>query len=180
MSRTLSIPAQDYGQAYLFALNIIEAEAKDLVDKPNAPERLLGIPLNPDFAEIIRISDLDDLGLIGYLEQGYEIPEESLRADKRKLSAVEGFVLIVLSRAFDDKAHTISVGSELTHLGSYSTTPTDWKETSDLHSASAAPYSAPEAIVKKRPSDGAMMGRVATIVLIVLFALTGLMVWIAG
>ena len=56
MSRTLSIPAQDYGQAYLFALNIIEAEAKDLVDKPNAPERLLGIPLNPDFACLLYTS----------------------------------------------------------------------------------------------------------------------------
>ncbi|MEO9898535.1 MAG: hypothetical protein ABJD13_16835 [Paracoccaceae bacterium] len=180
MSRTLSIPAQDHGQAYLFALNIIEADAKDLIEKPNAPEKLLGVALNPDFAEIIRISDLDDLGLIGYLEQGYEIPEQNLRADKRKLSAVEGFVLIVLSRAFDAKAHTIAIGPELTHLGRYSTTPTDWEETSDMHSESAAPYSAPEETIKERPSDGAMMGRVATIVLLVLFALTGLMVWIAG
>ena len=180
MSGTLSIPAQDHGRAHLFALNIIEAEAKELVGQPDAPARLLGVPVNSDFAEIVRIKDLDDLGLIGYLGQGYEIPDENLRDDKRKLRAVEGFVLIILSSALDAKAQTISIGPDLTLLGSYPTTSTDWTETSDLQSEAAAPFTAPEETVKKRPSDGAMMGRVATIVLLVLFALTGLMVWIAG
>ncbi len=180
MSVALSVPEGDHDRLHLFVINMIEAEARILKSDPKAAEKLLCVPINPDFAELVRLKDLDDLSLSNYLEQGYDIPPANLQSDLRRLNAVEGLVLVVLSRAFGTAAVDIKTSADVTYLGSYDTTPTDWDDTADLRAKSAAPFTAPKEAIQKRPSDGAMMGRIATVVLIVLFALTGLMVWIAG
>jgi len=103
-----------------------------------------------------------------------------LNPDKTKLEALDGWVLILFSRAFQDAAATLTPASTLTLIGTYSETGTDWRATETIDTDSAKPYSAPPETTKKRPSDAAMSGRVATLVLIVLALFTYVFIRIAG
>ena len=181
MSQTLDIPAQERNRLHLFALNMIEAEAKKIARDADAPARLLGAsPFDPQFAEIIRIADLDDLGLAGYLNEGYDVPPEAMQGQRARLKALEGYALIVLSSAFEDQAQRLEIGRDLSYLGAFPTEAPDWTSDTPLESHSARPGTAPEATVRKLPSDGAMMGRVAMVVLIGLGIFTYVLIRIAG
>lgn len=175
---SLEIPAKERGRLHLFALN----ETPE--DPPTPPEPdpratlLLGVPdLNPDYAEIVEIKALGAMDLTRYLKEGYDIAEDALSAERARLNALDGHVLIVLSLAFRDQPRRIQTTS-LTHITSLPTAGTDWQTGAAPKTESARPGSAPPQ--KKRPSEAAMMGRIATLVLLLMFALTALLIWIAA
>ena len=108
------------------------------------------------------------------------MPAEQLTPDRAKLEKLGGWVLIVFSLAFEDRAATLTPASSLTLIGTYGEVRTDWSAAQKVEAESAKPYSAPSETVKKKPSDAAMSGRIAMIALIVLGLLTYLMIWIGG
>ena len=68
----------------------------------------------------------------------------------------------------------------LTLIGTYGEVRTDYSADEPITSEAAKPYTAPPEPGKKRPSDAAMSGRVATLVLIVLAIFTYLFIRLAG
>ena len=172
---TLNIPAKERGQLRLFAVNLGDGEEFSI---PKRLGQLLGGEgLDENYVELVRISDLGDLSLPDYLTQGYDIDADTLRADRARLAALDGFVLIILSLAFRDRAMTLPQMPELTLIATYGNTGPDWHSRETIETTSAEPASG---TTRKTPSDAAMSGRIATYVLLFLFIFTGLFVWLAA
>lgn len=179
MSETIDIAASEIGVIRVFALSMTDIEAKALKEDADAIHATLGAEVDIEQVELFPVSDLEGVGLVGYLMDGNAVPPEQLAPDRAKLDRVGGWVMIVFSRAFGGHALTLAPVSALTLIGTYGEARTDWRATETVTSEAAKPYSAP-AKTKKKPSDAAMSGRVATIVLVLLGLLTWLMVWISG
>ncbi|KIC47933.1 hypothetical protein [Tateyamaria sp. ANG-S1] len=180
MTDTLTVPAHERGVIRVFALSMTDKEAQVLKDDPAALNDALGTGVNADQVEVFPVSDLEGIGLVGYLVEGNAVPMEQLGPDRSKLEKLGGWVLIVFSLAFEDRAATLRPASSLTLIGTYGELRTDWSAAEKIETDSAKPYSAPPETVKKKPSDAAMSGRIAMVALIVLGLLTYLMIWIGG
>ncbi|UOA28159.1 hypothetical protein [Pseudosulfitobacter sp. DSM 107133] len=174
------IPPMERGRLRLFAINKTEDEARAiLAEGTHAIQTLLGAnDLNPDFIELFRVADLGDMGLDDYLHTGYDIPRAQLDPQAGRLRALEGYVLVVLSLAFRDLHVTLPDTPDLTLIGTFGAPAAEWSTTETITSAAAEPYSGPPK-ASKPVSDAAMSGRVATVALLVIFLITGLVVWIA-
>jgi len=180
MTQTIDIPANEHGALRVFALSMTDETARALKDIPAELMTALGVPVDPDHVEIFPLSDLEGVGLAGYLADGHAVPDTELAPDRIKLDKLGGWVMIVYSRAFGGAATTLAPDPALTLIGTYGTPGTNWQATETIASEAAKPYSAPPETVKKRPSDAAMSGRVATLVLILLALFTYVFIRIAG
>lgn len=124
--------------------------------------------------ELFPVDDVKEIGLSGYMHEGLGIAADEL--DAARLDALEGYVLVVLSAAFAGQAATVTPKSPLRWIGTYT------EETAPIKFEPLPSDSARGNVVtqtKPPPSDAAMSGRVAMIALLVIFAITGLMIWIA-
>ncbi len=181
MTRTLTISAGERGRLRLFSIALPEDMAARLKREPFGTAALLGVPdLDIDYAEVIRIEDLGDMPLSEYLAEGYDVPPSELQEQDQKLNALEGYALVVLSLAFRDKGHDVTLGPELSLVASFDLDTTDWTAVTQPAPEAAKPASAPPETHRKRPSDAAMSGRVAMVALLVLGLLTYAMIKIAG
>ncbi|MEL7099070.1 MAG: hypothetical protein AAGM84_09605 [Pseudomonadota bacterium] len=190
MTKLIDIPANERGVIRVFSLSMSEAEAKVLhenvptdpedEDAPEPQTVLLGARyLDSDFTEVFPLSNLDGLGLAGYLEAGNGVDPAQLAPDAAKLAALEGWVFIVYSSAFGGFAQTLTPGPELTLIGTYTEPKRDYVGTGPLEAEAAKSFTAPPPAKKKR-SDAAIGGMVATFVLVLLGLFTWLFIWIAG
>lgn len=189
MTATLTIPAQEHRIVRLFAVNLPPAQVRAMLhDSPPASpgERpahpaaatLLGWPaLDTRHTDLLATQDLSGLGLPGYLTEGLGLDETDITPDRARLAALEGYVLIVFSRAFGGQSVTLDLPATLTLIGTYRE-PGDPIRFDPLPTGGAAEVPNPKA--RKPVSDAAMSGRIAMAALAVLFALTALMVWMAG
>jgi len=131
--------------------------------------------------QIVAIGEISDMGLSAFLTLGYEIDEAEIAPLRPVLDALEGKVAILRSGAFDGRDVHLETGggARLTATLHEGGPPTPTLAHADRTVESARrPADAPRE--KPRPSDAAMSGRVATVALLVLFALVALMVWIGG
>ena len=176
----IDIPANEGGVIRGFALSMTDSEAQALKDDAAALNIALGADVDAEQVEIFPVTDLEGVGLVGYLAEGNAVPMDQLTPDRAKLDRVGGWVMIVFSRAFAGRAVTLLPSPALTLIGTYGETRTDWSATETITSEAAKPYSAPAEPGKKKPSDAAMSGRIATLVLIVLGLFTWAIIWIAG
>ena len=185
MTKPIDIAAHESGLVRVFALSLDETAAQRLKDNSpvngTAPQdQALGGTIDSTRTEVFALSDLGDMSLPDYLLDGAGVKSKPLEKDRAKLAALGGWVLIVYSSAFGDAAQTLTPAPELTLIGTSPQEGVDWRDDVDLSTPSALPYQDTGAPARKRPSDAAMSGRVATAALLVLFALVGLMVWVAG
>lgn len=180
MTALIDVPANEIGLIRLFSLSMTEQEARRLKSDPRGIQTVLGANLDTEQVEVFPVSDLESVGLTGYLQEGNAVPADQIAPDRAKLDRLGGWVLIVFSRAFDGKATTLRPAAALTLIGTYGETRTDWRATQTVTSEAAKPFTAPPETVKKRPSDAAMSGRIAMIVLIGLGLFTWAIIWIAG
>lgn len=114
----LAIPAHDHTGVRVFSARLTPDELQR--DKARLSAELLGDPdLDPAFVEIFDVADLSGVGLAGYLTDGMGVPEAALTADRSRLDALTGPVLILLSKALHGRAATLAPDPRLTLVGTY-------------------------------------------------------------
>ena len=134
--------------------------------------------LDSDFIEVFDVADLADLGLVGYLTVGNGVAERDVEPYKDLLDGVQGHLVMIVSLAFGGFDQTLSPQSPLRFLAAFREDKPDIKFETLPDGGSQGPVE--DASPKKRPSDAAMGGRVATIALLVMAALVWVMIKIAG
>jgi len=170
----VNIPANDFGQLRIFALDI--EPPKELWDK--APEGIagaFGVLLNPDYIDVLKVSDLAPMSLGQYIQQGYDITPDP--ADSAVFEKLTGWIIIVMSRATDRAETVLDLAPELKHVTTVAD-PSTFEPVEPIRSASADGIITPK--TKTPMSDARMGGMVATAALVLLFAVVGVMIWIAG
>lgn len=137
----IDIPRGEQGTTRIFSLSMSADEARALRDDPTRQNAVLGAEgLNATGIEVFAVSDLGDLGLMGYLLEGIDAREEDLRRDRAKLAALDGWVMLVHSSAFAGNPATLEPAAALTLIGTYAQTrPTTPAE--KLEAEAALPYS---------------------------------------
>lgn len=182
MSDRMQIKATEAGLVRVFAIDLPADRIADLID-PDAPD-LCGLKtalgateLSGDHVDLVRLTDLEELGLDGYLIDGLGVAPDDVGPDRTRLRALKGYALVLPSRAFAGIEQTLSPKAPLRWIGTYSE-PQVQTHFAPLPSESAK--GAPLPRQSKQLSDAAISGRVATVALLVLFALVGLMIWIAS
>lgn len=176
-----------------------------LLDLPPNPQAdLLGVDyVDEDFVEIFDLANLAGLGLAEYLITGNGIPEAQVVPDRARLDALQGHVLILFEAAISDWPVTLNPDPRLTLIGSYAeeTPPVQFEPLPDadakgsLGAAIAAPDAQQPGVADPLPapqfdtaeppppaqkySNARMSGMVATFALLVMFAMVGLLIWIA-
>ncbi len=163
----LIIAPHERGVIRLFSLDMRPEEAK-FMHEPGAVDQVLGVEgLDPEQIDIFPVSDLEDLGLYGYLSEGCGVSVDQL--DRTKLEAIEGWVMVLRSAAFGDRSVTLSPDPRLHLIGLFTEEATNW--TGDvIETESAKPYSAPQS-----PPADTKPSRIgsAVIALLILIAIGG-------
>ncbi len=178
MSDTITIRSTEHGVVRVFAVDLA-AEQLTGFNRQNGTwplqEALGAEVLEADHVDLFAVSDLDELGLTGYLEQGYGMDPEDLADMRVRLNALSGHVLIVTSRAFAGQAQTLKPRAPLRLIASFheNAAPVVFEP---LPSKAARGTTGGKAA----PSDAAMSGRIASLALLVLFVLVAVVVWIAS
>ncbi len=172
----LEIPKGEIGQIRLFAVNRpIDELARDLRNdsKEALIADLLGRPMPEGAAELFPVSDLTGVGLASYLGDGYAVPREQISRDRARLDALDGYVLLLFSSAFDGQEATLDLGPELTMIGTYGEAQPDMSVT-PLEADPAQPYTGAADMTPKSPPKGGAGGM---IVLLAVIVLIGLILW---
>jgi len=176
VSDQFQVTSGEYKLVRLFAVDLPADDIDGLREADLAAA--LGVErLDVDQIDFFSVDDLEGLGLVDYMIEGLGIAEDQLADDRARLMSLTGQLLIVRSAAFMGLHGLLSVKAPLRWIGTYA-------EDRSKVTFEALPTGGTEGNVpstnKKRPSDAAMSGRVAMVVLLVLFMLTGAMVWIAS
>lgn len=181
MSEKFDVSATEMGLVRLFKIDLPPEEIDafgDDSDGPGALETALGVQyLDRGFVDLFPVDNLEGVGLAVYMVEGLGVSEAEVDPVREQLNTIEGHVLVVLSRAFGGEAATLTPNAPLRWIGTF-VEDRAAVQFEPLSSDAAEMTPTPEA--KRKPSDAAMSGRVATVALLVLFALTFLVVWIAS
>lgn len=169
--KPLKITAASLNSLHVFA---VSRSAEDmlaaLAEKPLAQIAgdLLGHEAPADKVELFAVSDLAGVGLSGYLIEGQGIPETQIAPDRPKLEALDGFVMLLLPRAF--ASEVILPGSpDLALIGAYQE-PRPEMNVEPIETASAEPYSGTPRLTPAQPPQGrAGSAMVALAVIIAVF-----------
>ena len=168
----LDIPANDHG-----ALYVVEYFGPPLNgSKEDMIRTIIGQDgLNLDFVDLIPAADKPTVPLSDLIRQGYDMPMTPAQATT--LRRVSGVVVLLMSRAFGSKARRIILPDDTRSVMVLRETPkvsAPEKLTSD---GAAGDMNGPQT-TKPKKSEARMSGMVATIALVVMFALVALMVWV--
>jgi hypothetical protein len=182
MSDLMKIPAGERGEIRLFNIDLPRSDIDAFTgedDEAVGPKVLdaLGISeLNPDGVEIFDVDDLEGLGLYGYMVQGLGVAEADLKASRREIDALDGFVLVLLSRAFGGKPASLKTKSPLRWVGTFSEERAKVNfEPLPTESAKGVTET-PKADIPKSPHLTVL---VAIIALPIFALIIGLVVWLA-
>lgn len=130
----IEIPANETGMVRIFAVNgatggsgtaqsflsRLEQSPEQIAAEAIRLQAMLGVEtIDPTYTETITVADIRELGLTQYLATAMDIPHGQLSVDRSRLDALEGEVLIVLSRALGFDAQTLRPGADLTFIGAY-------------------------------------------------------------
>ena len=185
--KTLQIPEGEAGRIRVFALSMTDSEAKALAANTSGvpetdgarsyQEDVIGASdLDHDFIEVFPLKNLEGLGLSGYLLEGHDVVAAEVEQDKAKLTALGGWVMIVMSKAFGGTARSLSLDPRLTLIGTYSQEGIDWTPV-PIETAAAKPKPGK---AKKPMSDARISGMIATGVLVFLAVFVVIFVLLAG
>lgn len=172
----ISIPANDHGAIYVLELNRPAPEGLEAKTDAAMMAVLGPVLVNTDYVDAILPGMLADMTLPDLIRNGYDMQVSEREAEK--LRGLFGTVVLVMSAAFGGKEVTVDLPSDVRLVTTLRETP---------HMTAPQPIStesAKGAITppsgKKRPSDAALSGRIATIALVGMFLLVAIMIWIAG
>ena len=179
MNEALEITPYIHDTIFVFALNLPDDEVAAFTEAgaEHWPLKtsLGAAALDPSGVEVLASKDMTGLGLTGLLVEGHGMDRDAVSADKARLDALQGHVVLVHASAFQGVAQDLSPGPELTFIGRYSG-PRTATPVEPIRSKSAQGTLQDG---KAKPSDARVGGRIAMIALLVLLLLVGLMIWIA-
>lgn len=132
--------------------------------------------LDADFIEVFDAATLADYGFARYLTEAQGMDAGSVAPDAAQLDALRGWVAILDAQALSND-ETPAPQPPLHLIGTYVETRALTLPEPLVAQSAEGTLNGPPA---KRPSDAAIMGRVAMVALLVIFALTALMVWVAS
>ena len=184
MSETFHVKATERGVIRIFMANLTTEQAASFTESPDedtpAPiNRALGVTyLDSDFVELFPLSNLDGMGLAGYLTEGLGVAEADVKPNASRLNAMSGQVLIVLSQAFGGFETTITPTAPLKWIGTYTEEGASVKF--EPLPSEAAKGTLSQTAPKARKSDARVGGMIAMYALIAMFALVGLIIWVAA
>ncbi|MFT5065531.1 MAG: hypothetical protein ACJAXK_000532 [Yoonia sp.] len=169
----INVPANDHGAIYVLELNRLAPDGLDTKTDAAMMAVFGNVVLNTDYVDAITPGMLAEMSLPDFIRNGYDMPVSTIQAEEMR--GLMGTVVLVMSAAFGGDAMNIDL-------------PSDVRLVMVLHETTA--MAAPRPITtdsalgtvppkRKKPSDAAMSGRVATYALLVLFALVVVMIWIA-
>lgn len=150
----MRVSATERGLVRLFAVDLPPEQIQSFRDMPEDQEghedsadwplaQALGATaLDADYVELFDLRDLDDLGLTGYMVEGLGISAADVKEDAARLSSQKGWMLVVLSSAFDGVEQRLTPKSPLRWVGTYKeeAAPVQFAALPDA-SATAAPLS---------------------------------------
>lgn len=182
MTDTMQIAATEHGVVRIFAVDLAGEAADRFTDKPDdggawpLQDALGATELDAEHVEVFAVDDLEGVGLAGYIEEGLGLPSQQIVPDRGMLDQVKGTVVIVFSAAFGETEQTLTPRAPLRWVATYS----DEESIPQMIPLRAESATGVMAGGRPKPSDAAMSGRIATIVLIVLALLVVAMIWIGG
>lgn len=186
MTDTLTVRKNEVGVVRIFAVDLpadrIEAfEEKTTTDGKTVwpvAQALGAEHLDRDGYDLFDVAALDELGLAGLLIHGHGIAEADVAPMRPQLEALHGHVLVLTSRAVNAGNQTLHPKSPLRWIATFSEdrTPVSFEP---------LPNPDPQAIVedpptKPVPSNAAISGRIAALVLILMGLLVLLIIRMAG
>ncbi len=176
MAPLLTIPRHETGVTRVFSLSMSSQEALHLKDDVGLLAKALGAPpANESGVEVFPLADLGELGLAGYLQEGVDARPEDIARDKAKLSALDGWVLLLHSTAFSPAGATLAPVAALTLIGTYKQAAAE-NDALPLEAETAKPYSGtvpaapPEKAQLRTPASWIIAGLVFVSAAIVLWA----------
>ncbi len=165
----IEIPKSETGVIRVFSVSRPMAQmarALKQQSKAHIASDLLAHPVTDSNFELFALSDLAGVGLAGYLTDGYAV---AIHTDKRRLEALDGYVLVLFSNVAQTDAITLSPTPDLTLIGTYTERPGS-RASVPIVSEAAKPYSgvteAPQAPPRSR--TGSAMVAVTVIVTLLL------------
>ncbi len=171
----LTLPTNDHGLIRVF--RVTDPAPAGLAEKtPAALQALFGTDaLDVTYVDVVDTRHLAGLSLLDYLHQGYDVPSDA--ADDAALRDLTGVVVLIMSRAAAGQALTLTLAPQVTHVTTTGD-PVQLRTPGQKLPSSSATGRVTGS--KAPPFAAAMSGRVATIALLVLFALVGVMIWVAS
>ena len=116
----LTLPMGERHVLRVFTLNLPAAEVAQLPGKADLLAALLGVEaLDAAGVEVFDLADLAGLGLAAYLVEGNGAAEAQIAADRDRLEALTGAVMILHSAAFDGRATRLHPDPRLRLIGTY-------------------------------------------------------------
>ncbi|MBL9057802.1 MAG: hypothetical protein JNJ84_16165 [Rhodobacteraceae bacterium] len=116
----LVLPEGERHVLRVFALHLPAADLTRLRGNADLLAALLGVEaLDPSGVEVFDLADLAGLGLAAYLVEGNGAAEGQIAADRDRLDALTGAVLILHSAAFDGRATRLHPDPRLRLIGTY-------------------------------------------------------------
>ncbi len=173
MSTRIDVPSGESGTVRVFATDL----DKDQIEGFDVAAVLGASVLDAEQVELFDVSDLQGLGLTGFLEEGHGIPRTQLADMAAQLDTLKGVVLIVPSRAFRGEKQTLTPTAPLRLLGIFFE---DRPQVNFEKLPSEAAQGNVNTEATPRPSNAAMSGRVAMIALLFLALLVAVMIWVAA
>nr|WP_246594533.1 aspartate carbamoyltransferase catalytic subunit [Mameliella sediminis] len=103
--------------------------------------------LRESFVDVVALRDLGDMRLSQYLSSAYDVPARALGADRDRIDALQGHVIVLPPQAFGGTSQMLTIAPPLRMIGSYGearptargASPTSRAAKGQVGSASAAP-----------------------------------------
>jgi len=168
------VAPQEAGKVRVYTLSLSDDEARAMRDDETAQAAALGIErIDAGYTEVFRVADLDQLGLAGYLRDGNGVNPDQIETDRSKLAALDGWVMIVYSRAFAGQSLQLAPIPALTHIGTYSESGPE-TSVQAMEAEAAQPYTG---IPRVSPTEPAKGGGGKTMVIVGIAVLVLVVVW---
>lgn len=175
MPDPLIVRPNEKGVIRIFAMNM-PAQQAQFQREPKALQQMLAIPdINAEYVEIFPVSDLDQLGLAGYLTEGCGVPAPSVAQHKDRLNAVTGYVMLVFSQAFGGRGVTLAPAAMLSLIATFHEPANDWSG-EKIETQSAQLYTSKHTSPRQHRATTRRIGAIAFMVFLLIVAAIVLMV----
>lgn len=181
MTAPLIITQSQAPALHLFHLNPAQAQARLLAEAPTPATiaAALGLQtLPPGGAEVIRLADIEALGLRSFLETGLDVRPEALAPLAHTFAALHGHVLIVHPRIASTGDVTLYPGPGLVPLGSVPQATAAPARLQTPEPARMGDHLTPQTSAPANPKGGAaVLVLLVLIVALIAFVVLGVPLW---